>query len=107
MASITKSTKRRVAYTYDPEVGNFSYGLQHPMKVSSGAKSARAACAVGKTCLPPAGPGFGACALEVNAPDLPQPHRMRMAHSLIVNYGLYRHMEVFVSHGAYYWHRIA
>jgi hypothetical protein len=24
----------RVAYTYDPEVGNYSYGLQHPMKVS-------------------------------------------------------------------------
>ena len=25
-----------------------------------------------------------------------QPHRMRMAHNLIVNYHLYKHMEVFV-----------
>jgi len=29
-----------------------------------------------------------------------QPHRVRMAHNLIVNYGLYKHMEVFVSGAA-------
>lgn len=27
---------------------------------------------------------------------LPQPHRMRMTHNLIVAYGLYRDLEVFV-----------
>lgn len=25
--------RRRVTYTYDPEVGNYSYGQGHPMKV--------------------------------------------------------------------------
>lgn len=27
-----------------------------------------------------------------------KPHRIRMAHSLIMNYGLYKHMEIYVSH---------
>mmetsp|Transcript_24573 Transcript_24573/g.53697 ORF Transcript_24573/g.53697 Transcript_24573/m.53697 type:complete len:450 (+) Transcript_24573:336-1685(+) len=48
-------TKRKVAYYYDPEIGNFYYGHGHPMK----------------------------------------PHRVRMAHSLIVRYGLYRMLETF------------
>ena len=26
------STKRRVAYYYDPDIGAFSYGWAHPMK---------------------------------------------------------------------------
>ena len=26
-----------------------------------------------------------------------KPHRIRMAHSLIMNYGLYKHMEIYVS----------
>lgn len=46
--------KRRVAYFYDPEVGNYYYGQGHPMK----------------------------------------PHRIRMAHALLVNYGLHHKMEV-------------
>lgn len=28
--------------------------------------------------------------------DLQKPHRVRMAHNLIVNYGMYRDLEVFV-----------
>mmetsp|Transcript_5740 Transcript_5740/g.6380 ORF Transcript_5740/g.6380 Transcript_5740/m.6380 type:complete len:409 (+) Transcript_5740:213-1439(+) len=52
--------KRRVAYFYDPDVGTFYYGQQHPMK----------------------------------------PHRIRMAHQLILNYGLYRKMEVYRPHYA-------
>lgn len=28
-----------------------------------------------------------------------KPHRIRMAHSLIMNYGLYRKMEIYVSVG--------
>jgi histone deacetylase 1/2 len=44
----TGTNSRRVAYFYDPDVGNYVYYLGHPMK----------------------------------------PHRIRMAHNLIVNYGL-------------------
>jgi histone deacetylase 1/2 len=47
-------TKRRVAYFYDNEVGNYYYGQGHPMK----------------------------------------PHRIRMAHSLLVHYGVHQRMEV-------------
>ena len=46
--SSTSSNSSRVAYFYDPDVGNYVYYLGHPMK----------------------------------------PHRIRMAHNLIVNYGL-------------------
>ena len=49
------SSKRRVSYFYDAEIGNYHYGQGHPMK----------------------------------------PHRVRMTHNLVVNYGLYRKMEVF------------
>ena len=49
------TAKRRVSYFYDTEIGNYHYGMGHPMK----------------------------------------PHRVRMTHNLIVNYGLYRQMEVF------------
>ncbi|CAH2354222.1 histone deacetylase Rpd3p [[Candida] railenensis] len=47
--------KKRVAYFYDADVGNYAYGAGHPMK----------------------------------------PHRIRMAHSLIMNYGLYKKMEIY------------
>eukprot|EP01084_Bolivina_argentea_P098006 176171_1 len=47
--------RKKVAYFYDEEVGNFYYGQYHPMK----------------------------------------PHRMRLAHSLIVSYGLFKKMEVY------------
>jgi len=42
MAVTRGPTTRRVAYTYDPETGNYSYGLQHPMKVSPCRARARA-----------------------------------------------------------------
>ncbi|ORY30812.1 hypothetical protein BCR39DRAFT_528477 [Naematelia encephala] len=48
VASSSTPQSRRVAYFYDPDVGNYVYYLGHPMK----------------------------------------PHRIRMAHNLIVNYGL-------------------
>lgn len=47
--------KKKVAYFYDEEIGNFYYGIGHPMK----------------------------------------PHRIRMAHKLILSYGLYKKMEIF------------
>ena len=49
--------KKKVAYFYDSDVGNYAYVAGHPMK----------------------------------------PHRIRMAHSLIMNYGLYKKMEIYVS----------
>lgn len=49
------SNKKKVAYFYDSDVGNFAYNAGHPMK----------------------------------------PHRIRMAHSLVMNYGLYKHMEIY------------
>lgn len=50
--------KKWVSYYYDDQIGNFYYGLGHPMK----------------------------------------PHRIRMTHSLLLNYGLYKKMEVFRPH---------
>ncbi|ODV88478.1 hypothetical protein CANCADRAFT_33060 [Tortispora caseinolytica NRRL Y-17796] len=47
--------KKRVAYFYDADVGNYAYGAGHPMK----------------------------------------PHRIRMTHSLVMNYGLYKKMEIY------------
>lgn len=49
------STKKRVAYFYDSDVGNYAYVSGHPMK----------------------------------------PHRIRLAHSLVMNYGLYKKMEIY------------
>jgi histone deacetylase 1/2 len=47
--------KKRVAYFYDSDIGNYAYVSGHPMK----------------------------------------PHRIRLAHSLIMNYGLYKKMEIY------------
>lgn len=49
--------KKRIAYFYDSDVGNYAYVAGHPMK----------------------------------------PHRIRMTHSLVMNYGLYKKMEIYVS----------
>ncbi|TPX42106.1 hypothetical protein SeMB42_g01200 [Synchytrium endobioticum] len=46
--------KRKVSYHYHPDIGNYHYGPQHPMK----------------------------------------PHRIRMAHNLIVNFGLFKKLEI-------------
>uniref|UniRef100_A0A0N5AI77 Histone deacetylase n=1 Tax=Syphacia muris TaxID=451379 RepID=A0A0N5AI77_9BILA len=53
--SVAPHGKKRVAYYYDGDVGNYYYGQGHPMK----------------------------------------PHRIRMTHNLLLNYGLYRKMEVY------------
>lgn len=54
------SSRRRVSYYYDGDIGNYYYGQGHPMK----------------------------------------PHRIRMTHNLVLNYGLYRKMEIFRPHKA-------
>ncbi len=51
------SSKKKVAYFYDSDIGNYAYVTGHPMK----------------------------------------PHRKRLAHSLIMNYGVYKKMEIYVS----------
>lgn len=51
-------SKKKVAYFYDSDVGNYAYVAGHPMK----------------------------------------PHRIRLAHSLIMNYGTYKKMEIYVSY---------
>ncbi len=61
-ANGTAETKKKVAYFYDSDVGNYAYVAGHPMK----------------------------------------PHRIRMAHSLIMNYGLYKKMEIYVSFPPFY-----
>jgi hypothetical protein len=58
LGSTGPSNKKRVAYFYDSDVGNYAYVAGHPMK----------------------------------------PHRIRLAHSLIMNYGTYNKMEIYVSH---------
>ena len=67
------SKKPVVAYYYDGDVGNYYYGISNHLPSS-----------------PPhtrsSGPGHPM-----------KPHRMRMTHSLLLNYGLYRKMEIYVS----------
>jgi histone deacetylase 1/2 len=43
-------------------------------------------------------PPFSSSQLEITTTTTlfsPQPHRVRMTHNLVVNYGLYRKMEVY------------
>lgn len=53
--TLNDSNKKRVAYFYDSDVGNYAYVSGHPMK----------------------------------------PHRIRLAHALVMNYGLYKKMEIY------------
>ena len=52
----TNQEKKRVAYFYDSDIGNYAYVTGHPMK----------------------------------------PHRIRLAHSLVMNYDVYKQMEIYV-----------
>lgn len=54
---VVHNDKKRVAYFYDSDIGNYAYVTGHPMK----------------------------------------PHRIRLAHSLVMNYGVYKFLEVYVS----------
>ncbi|OAA62871.1 histone deacetylase rpd3 [Niveomyces insectorum RCEF 264] len=53
--NIVNNDKKRVAYFYDSDIGNYAYVTGHPMK----------------------------------------PHRIRLAHSLVMNYGVYKFLEVY------------
>ena len=56
MYDVVHNDKKRVAYFYDSDIGNYAYVTGHPMK----------------------------------------PHRIRLAHSLVMNYGVYKYLEVYV-----------
>lgn len=55
--TIVNNDKKRVAYFYDSDIGNYAYVTGHPMK----------------------------------------PHRIRLAHSLVMNYDVYKFLEIYVS----------
>ncbi|KAH6619357.1 histone deacetylase RPD3-like protein [Chaetomium sp. MPI-SDFR-AT-0129] len=52
---VINTDKRRVAYFYDSDIGNYAYVTGHPMK----------------------------------------PHRIRLAHSLVMNYDVYKYLEIY------------
>ncbi|KAK4176534.1 putative histone deacetylase [Triangularia setosa] len=52
---VVKNDKKRVAYFYDSDIGNYAYVTGHPMK----------------------------------------PHRIRLAHSLVMNYNVYKYLEIY------------
>ncbi|KAK3694464.1 hypothetical protein B0T22DRAFT_71798 [Podospora appendiculata] len=52
---VVNPSKKRVAYFYDSDIGNYAYVTGHPMK----------------------------------------PHRIRLAHSLVMNYNVYKFLEVY------------
>ena len=54
---IVNNDKKKVAYFYDSDIGNYAYVTGHPMK----------------------------------------PHRIRLAHSLVMNYDVYKFLEIYVS----------
>lgn len=58
--ALNGSSRKKVAYFYDSDIGNYAYVTGHPMK----------------------------------------PHRIRLAHSLIMHYDLYQYMEIYVSRSA-------
>lgn len=53
--NVIKNDKKRVAYFYDSDIGNYAYVTGHPMK----------------------------------------PHRIRLAHSLVMNYNVYKFLEIY------------
>ncbi|KAL1878108.1 hypothetical protein VTK73DRAFT_8069 [Phialemonium thermophilum] len=53
--TVVNTDKKRVAYFYDSDIGNYAYVTGHPMK----------------------------------------PHRIRLAHSLVMNYDIYKFMEIY------------
>lgn len=55
--SVVNNDKKKVAYFYDSDIGNYAYVTGHPMK----------------------------------------PHRIRLAHSLVMNYDIYKYLEIYVS----------
>lgn len=77
--SSSSAAKRRVAYFYDNEIGNYHYGQGHPMKVLY---LPQLSCMSKPYSLLKYVVAF-------------QPHRVRMTHHLVVNYQLYKKMDIF------------
>lgn len=67
-------SNRKIAYFYDPDVGNFHYGKHITMY--------RSILLVYRFA-------------HLTGPNHPmKPHRLALTHSLVLNYGLYRKMSV-------------
>ena len=80
MYSIGNGTvKRRVSYFYDPDIGNFHYGRLEIYKYQIMNLSIEVTYQI----------------LKLISGHPMKPHRVRMTHNLIVNYGLYRKMDCF------------
>jgi hypothetical protein len=58
---VLNTEKKKVAYFYDSDIGNYAYVTGHPMK----------------------------------------PHRIRLAHSLVMNYDVYKFLEIYVSRSVF------
>lgn len=65
------SSSRRIAYFYDPDVGSFHYGERR----EGGREGVMFSCSLG-------------------AGHPMKPHRLALTHTLVLNYGLYKKMEV-------------
>ena len=107
----TGPTKKRISYFYDAEVGNYHYGQGHPMKVRvrplllclfwGRVLSINRRNVImyvmyvrGRPILTPLIPNHQTTTTTRHK----QPHRVRMTHSLVVYYWLYRNMEVSFVH---------
>ena len=71
-------SKSKVCYYYDSDIGNYYYGQGHPMKPHRYTFISDTRGNIAHSWR----------------------HRMRMTHNLLLNYGLYRKMEVYRPHKA-------
>ena len=85
------SIKRKVSYFYDPDVGNFHYGQGHPMKVRKKLLTRVLLFYFFQSLYF----SLWICNNISLCPISLKPHRVRMTHNLVVNYGLYRKMDCF------------
>lgn len=75
-APIGSHSRKKVCYYYDYDVGNYYYGYE-----------AIGLIIIENNCL---------IIFFIRQGHPMKPHRIRMAHNLVLNYGLYRKMEVYV-----------
>ena len=78
------TSNRRIAYFYDADVGNFHYG-ELRFIISKSPHLICTDCLNNIHCFAHLGQGHPM-----------KPHRLALTHSLVLNYGLYKKMEVHV-----------
>jgi hypothetical protein len=110
-AGMRNTIKHRVSYFYDSDVGDFAYEPGHPMKVNLfpyqiavsclGAQRPRASLELERAVVSKArllGSSAPSCIFGNSHTNsmIMKPHRIRLTHALVVSYGLYKRMEIFV-----------